>query len=148
MYIGDPGVADLMLRASQGPKDLSAQDGIRFHFLTSNIFLMIEDEFRHYQAGLISAERHNGFVRRFSRSFDNLGYRAAWAMQREGFEPDFRHFMDSLVQKARENGLPPNDWSRVWQAAIAAELEGHRSSRDSTSLLPNAAEAPVPDSVR
>ncbi|HUO89129.1 MAG TPA: hypothetical protein VMU08_08140 [Rhizomicrobium sp.] len=124
LYIQGPGVPDLVLRVAQGGGDMTDADWMRFHFLLSNSFVMVEDEFRQFKAGLISAERHNGFVRRFSASFQNPAYRAAWTMQREGFEPDFRAFMDSLVQQARESGGAVRNWSEMYHVAIAAELKG------------------------
>ena len=122
-YVADPAIVDIMLRGARADPDLSEVEGFRFWFIVSNTFLMIEDEFRQYDAGLISSARHNGFVKRISRAFRLPGYRAAWTLQREGFEADFQEFMDQIVQKGRESGLPPDN-TKAWQAAIAAEHDG------------------------
>src|SRR5215469_16964974 len=50
----DPAIADLMLRGARGDKDISELDVLRFRFLSTNTFLMLEDEFRQHAAGLIS----------------------------------------------------------------------------------------------
>jgi hypothetical protein len=119
LYIVDPAVAELFMRGIQGDPDMSPVDGFRLHFLFTNTFMMSEDDFRQYKAGLISAERHDGFVKRLSRGLQSPGYRAAWAVQRDGFEPDFQAYMDSLVQRAREMG--PTDMGAAYQTAMAAE---------------------------
>jgi hypothetical protein len=135
MYILNAELPDLILRVARGGHDMSDADWIRFHFVVGNIFLMMEDEFRQYHAGMISAERHSGFVRRFSSGFRSPGYRAAWIMQRDGYEPDFQAYIDALVKQGREtSGSMPN-WSLAYQAAVAAEIAG-QSPRVPESALP------------
>ena len=121
-YVADPAFADLFMRGIRGDRDLTDGDWFRLHFLFSSAFMLFEDDFRQYKAGLISAERHSGAVKRLSRGFQNPGYRAAWTVQREGFEPDFQAHMDSIAKQARELG--PIYMPGAYQAALAAEIEG------------------------
>lgn len=122
MFITDPAVADIMMRGMRG-EILTESEGFRFYFIMSNTFLGIEDEFRQYKAALISEARHNGFVKRMAAGMQMPGYRAMWMLQREGFEPDFRAFMDAAMQQGREKGLPAQPIN-AWQTALAAELDG------------------------
>ena len=121
MFITDPAVAEIMMRGMRADPSLSEIEGFRFYFLMSNTFLGIEDAFRQYKAGLISEERHNGFVKRMAAGMRMPGYRIMWMAQREGFEPDFRAFMDPLMQKGREEGMPTAP-GEIWRAMIAAEM--------------------------
>jgi hypothetical protein len=121
-YIADREILDLMLRGGQGDSNLSAAEITRYGFLVLTTVMGMEDEFRQYQAGLISEELHNGFVRRAARPFQRLGWRAMWTAQRDGFEPDFQAFVDSIVRRAVEN--PDLLFDAKWQGAVAAELAG------------------------
>ena len=121
--ITDPAVADIMMRGMRGDPNFTELDGYRFFFLLSNTFLGIEDEFRQHQAGLISDERHNGYVKRITIPMQMPGYRAMWMAQRDGFEPDFQAFMDALMQRGREIGPLPSNPGARWLEALAAEVE-------------------------
>jgi len=120
MTIGDPELAELSIRGAQGDPRMSEADQMRFRFLVSNVLMMIEDEFRQYNDGLISEERHNGFVKRFSRAFDLPGYRAMWVLQRDGFEPDFQAYLDPIVDRSRRS--PPPPFMDAWRKQVAFEL--------------------------
>ena len=132
IFLSDPAVVDLMLRAARGDTDLTDNEGLRFFFLASNMFLICEDEYRQYKAGLISEERHKGYVKRMSQTFRLPGYRAMWGGQRPGFESDFQAFIDALVEQGRKqkgSQSPREDWI----ASVRAEVE-HQA--DATAVLP------------
>jgi hypothetical protein len=130
-YVTDPVLTQIMMRAASGDLGLNDIDQVRFGFMLRSMFMMIEDEFRQHQAGLISDAQHKGFIRRFSRPFRLPGYRAAWVIERDGFEPDFQAYMDPIVQRERESGLsmPVGNW----KAALEAELAIQATARPETS---------------
>jgi len=120
MIVADPVVADLLLRGAQGSQSLNGADGLRFQIFVTNVLIVAEDEFRQYKDRLISEEGHRGFVKRFSRIFEHPGYRAMWALLRDGFEADFQATVDPLVEEGRRTG--PRDMDGAWHALVATEL--------------------------
>ncbi len=113
-------LANIVRRGTFGEPDMTADEGYRFYIWMLSAFMTVEDHYRQYKAGLIDAARHQGLIERMTGSFRMPGYRAQWSMQRNGFDADFRGFMDDLVAKAKAVG-PYGDFGEVWRAAVAAE---------------------------
>src|SRR5262249_37683425 len=93
-------LADIVRRGNRGEPGLSDEEGHRFFMWMMAAFMTVEDHYRQYKAGLIDKARHQGLVDRMVLSFRFPGYRASWNLQRNGFDADFRAFMDDLMAKA------------------------------------------------
>jgi len=120
-WASDPELADLLLRGFRGETNLSDVEGFRYSMMLGSGFIMMEDEFRQYKAGLISEELHRGFLTRMARGMWWPGYRAIWRLQRDGFEPDFQAQMDALMEQGRALGPVP-DLGASLRAVVAEEV--------------------------
>jgi hypothetical protein len=82
-------------------------------------FQLYEESFDQRQAGLLSDEAHESFLRNVAATLSVPGFRVAWKMQRSMFGEAFAGFIDKSLDETPCMSL--NGTLEQWNAAVLAE---------------------------
>ena len=120
MRLSDPELADAVIKASEGAKDVTDQQIRQFTFYCGARFHNAEDAFNQFREGLLNQVAFDSMVGGLRASLSEPGMRAFYRRQRARFGRDFDEFVDKLL--AETALVPPDDSVAQWRADVAAEL--------------------------
>jgi hypothetical protein len=88
------------------------------------LFLSGEDSVLQYKAGLMTKETYGTYVTGVRFHLARPGFRAAWKMQRAAFGPEFRNFVDAILNEIPVT--PAADMLAEWNALVREERGGRQ----------------------
>lgn len=122
MRLSDPELADAVIKASEGAKDVTDQQIRQFTFYCGARFHNAEDAFNQFREGLLDQVAFDSMVGGLRASLAEPGMRAFYRRQRARFGRGFDEFVDKLLAETRlsrssirwRSGVPtsPRNWRR------------------------------------
>lgn len=96
----NPNLADVWARAKTDFESLSETERLQFMSMVQHIFRVWEDAFRQYQGKRLDPTMWEAMVVQFSGYLSLPGVMRVWAIRKQSYGADFRHFVDTT--SARE----------------------------------------------
>jgi hypothetical protein len=96
-YIGEPEVADLMLRGNEGVLELV--DYAAYHSVLWSILVVYENNFIQHRSGMLDAAQYDATMGSMKFQAALPGFRANWLNTRHMFDAQFAAFLDDLIEK-------------------------------------------------
>jgi hypothetical protein len=106
--------------------DVSEEDLRAFLPLCRANFVSAEDCFLQHQEGLLSGLAFESFEHALKATLKPPGFRIAWKITRDYYEPEFRGYMDRIV--ADMDSAPAMNRLALWKDAVA-EASASNSGR-------------------
>ncbi|MBT4162715.1 MAG: hypothetical protein HOC70_03800 [Gammaproteobacteria bacterium] len=113
---------DLIFRLSADHENLTNSEFFRAYYLCRSIFRRMEHDFYQYQAGTFDSGTWEAYVSSFQNdTFNNPGIRAMWALQSDFINPEFRTYIQPMIDSAEANRRP--DARKRYDQLIQAERD-------------------------
>ena len=93
------GLCSLLLRGSDDFESLSRVDKARFRFHTTSHMSRVENAYIQHRMGTLKDDHWIGIRNGMIASLDGPGRRAAWALVKNRLNPDFRDYVDKIVEQ-------------------------------------------------
>jgi hypothetical protein len=106
-----------------GDADLTPVEFAQWMLLARASFLSGEDTILQYKAGLMSKPTYDTYVAGVRFFMARPGFRAAWKLSRPQFGPEFRAFVEAILNEVPVQ--PASDGLAEWNALVAAQ-KGNR----------------------
>jgi hypothetical protein len=125
MTTAGPELSRIWMKGGAGDRDLTALEITQWLMLARAAFLSGEDSILQYRAGLLSKPTYDTYVAGVRFHMAKPGFRAAWKMQRVSFGPEFRAFVDAILNEVPV--APAADVLAEWNALVQAEDSGRQT---------------------
>jgi hypothetical protein len=126
--------SDGLDKCFNGDTDVDPKDVARFLYICRAGFISAEDSFLQHREGLLTGLAFESYEASLRSGMGSPGFGAGWKMAREGYEPQFRDYMDRMLADAQPGPRVSNRSLANWKKAIG-ELQ-----RDPSVVLPSETE--------
>jgi hypothetical protein len=116
-------LAETYVQITSGDLSIDAPQIVQYCFWLFTHFYLWEDQFYQHREGMIDDGYHEGLSLAIRARFQSPETRATWKMVRGQFAPEFRAFLDGLMNAARaapevsfEAGI-----ADTWKSLVATE---------------------------
>jgi hypothetical protein len=115
--VTDPSVAEAVLKALTGAKDITPIQIVQFERLSIAIFASYQDTFYQHLDGLMIDRDFDALVNTATQTVARSGFRVQWTRRRAAQGREFAEFMDMLVARTpvvSVKSYDPAEWLRDW----------------------------------